>query len=372
VRIGLWLGIDDLLIIPGFGAFMRGWMICRARRTELVSLKLGEWVLGIEPGSHTQCSRSDLVGLSKHLLDPAILATAGFTDVFRGAAPKAWFGRPLVRIETSTGEFFLLPVNAEVIRVCAESRDLRAIAEHCPGLSQKFYFYEFVESFGKAVRAHARNIRPVKVQKVPRALVFCLPIQPDDMILAFDKVSVFCADLPDDVGIVFLYTPLHAHGRVLALMNDIRSRRGRPVSLIHYNDPVYALWSLRPTLDLLDCKSFWFVAPNVMPTKSGWRLAAQIFEEQHIGISSFADDRLSEGSASSLSFTWSTASFETWERGAPFFLSGFYRDNGLPQPATIAKGTIRHLVSANVPNAIEAWDARLFELRQAEPMKASS
>lgn len=361
LRIGLRFGIDDLLVVPGFGAFMRGWMICRQRRTELVSLKLGTQILEVEPGSCAHHARPDLTSLSKRPMNPAIIATAGFTVIFRGAAPKAWYGRALSRIEASTGESFLLPIDTDVIRVCDESGDLQAIADCYPELSQKNFFYEFARSFGKAVRARAAHIRPISIQQVPRALILCLPMQADDMILTFDKVATFSADLPEDVGIAVLYTPFHVQGRVLALMNDLRLRCGRPISLVRYNDPVYALWSLRSTLDSLSCKSFWFVGPNAIATKSGWRFAAQMFTKQSSGIDIFAGERSTEYSASSLSFMWSRPSIDAWEQAAPFFLSGFYRDNGLPQPSSIAKGTIRYLAAPDVPGSLDACDARIYE-----------
>lgn len=364
---GVKWGMDRLLILPGFGAFLQGWIVSPRRQLMPASLRFGDQVLQGNASFLSRHPRNDLGDVQGLASDPTSLATAGFTALFNGGTADAWIGRPLLKLNDAHAEEFVLSLEAGSTRLCEGSDCLEALADACPSLMHEPFFEEVLDTFGEIARRRASTVGVSRAARIERAVVICLPAAPDDMRLTFDKVATFLGDFPPDVGVALLCSPKQDRSRLLTLVAAVARATSRPVALLQVADPLYVLWSLPSVLAMLGCQDFWFLAPTVTPTRHGWDAAADRFRDKRGELELFIDAGPHSGAnplPSSLSFAWSTAKLVSWERTAPFFLSGFFEDNGLPPRTIVREHTIKPLVVSTVPEAIRRCDIRISEDRK--------
>lgn len=359
-RLALHHGIDRMLVVPGFGVFVQGWLLSPLKRVRNLALRLGEQVMQSDPRCFSVVSRPDLSVPYPALADAT--PTAGFNAVFRGNAEPG--DRPLLKLQFEDGSSLVLPVNPGVIRTCNRSGQLASLMALCPSLPHEPFFDEFTLAYGQTVRAVAREVRMIATEPCRKGVVVAIPLQSDDMYLALASLQSEIGVLPRDVGIVVVGTSSHPRPQLLARLDDLRRRSGRAISLIETPDPGFILWSLGTVLAALGIENFWFVAPSLLPTAAGWRAASERFAQDRSALELFltALDANGAEEPTSLSFAWNSRDFSAWIASAPVFLGGFFKDNLLPSEPTPARhsGTVAVLQHMQASSGIRLIDARIF------------
>ncbi len=349
-QLGSAYGIDRLLIIGGFGAIASGWLLAPGRHVVSMSLSAGGQMLDNDRRCLLRGPRSDLAASFPDYADAT--GTAGFQCVFRGPAPDRPAGPYALRIHLEDGTAPYLKVPESVVRVCDGTDELKTLAHYFPALANEPFLDDFARAYAATAKRRAAKVVTLLNTPVRRAAILMLPDGGDDLALAAARILRASHRFPADVGLALLVSAQHPHARLLDRVADLRTRMNRPVSLFELSDPTYALWSLTPILAALGAERFWFCGPEVVPTDAGWARAADVLAQDGGDLEFFAGPSYAaDAEPESLCFAWCAGPFNNWIAKAPFFLSGFHRDNHLPPSLVLRRtygaiGLLRTMIAA--------------------------
>lgn len=356
---GIVYGIDAVLVLPGFGVLVAGWITSPYKRLRNIAVRLGEHVASGERHSLSLTPRFS--ALSNKADTPEKAASKAFRCVAHGLTREIEVQAPLLRFAFEDGTSHAVPVPRTALRLCDGSEALGPLGRFFQGLVNEPFLDVFVSAFAAMARQRAASVDPILTAKARRVVVMSLPAQPDDLLLALADIRRSAAILPEDVGLAFLTGARHSRARLYDRLADLGLGANRPLSLFGVSDPAYALLSLPGVLGRLEAERFWFCGPDTVPTPTGWAQAASYFSEARSGLELFL--RPVGGGMpepESLCFAWDTAAFAAWAESAPFFLAGFHRDNGLPERAARHEGAVGLLRSMVAAEPVRRIDERLY------------
>ena len=368
---GLRHGIDRVVIFPGFGALVEGWIISPWKQIASLTLRIGDQVMPGDDRTFMIRSRKDLATPFPDFAD--LVAASGFSSVFLGDVARATGTSARLRVSLEDGSAALLKIEPHVIRLCNNRASFEATLLRRTSIPNEPFFLELVRGFGEGVKSRAGRVRPIDVQRCTRAMIIALPSSADDMLLLFEEIGRSGGRLPDNVAIVILSSVEQNRTRILSSLAGLRRRLTRPVHLVEITELDYAIWSLESVLDMLGCERFWFVGPGAIPLESGWRAGGAWLSGSGPGRLTFfikgpRAQAIDGAELVSLSFGWTAQAFREWLPGAPFVPSGFYRDNGLPSlPAPLIEElAIVRLNSPPMNDVVQQCDQSCYEefLRQ--------
>ena len=363
---GLSYGIDAVLVLPGFGVLVAGWLFSPYKRLRNVSARIGQHVVAGEPHSLSLTPRFSSLSDKADTLEKA--ASKAFRCVALGLPREASVHTPLLQLAFEDGTAYAIGVPRNTLRACEGSEALVPLGRFFQGLVNEPFLDVFVAAFANQARRRAAP-EPILTAKARRVVVMSLPSQPDDLLLVLADIRRFAAMLPPDIGLAFLTGARHSRARLHDRLADLGLGAGRPLSLFGVSDPAYALLSLPGVLGRLEAERFCFCGPDALPTQAGWAQAASYLGEGRSHLELFvqhAGSGLPE--PESLCFAWDTAAFAAWTETAPFFLAGFHRDNGLPDPAARHAGAIGLLRSMVAVEPVRRIDERLYRAASARPL----
>jgi hypothetical protein len=326
---GAWLGtetsVDRILLVPGLGCFMEGWVLSPLRRVESLRLRVGGVVMALQPHTLTWKPRHDLV--AAYPASETMASRAGFVGLFESDQEPSDYAEPIVKIVFEGGTSVNWRIPPKVFRRLGQSGRLEDAKTFFPALEEEPFFPAFAQAAARAARAQVAPAVPVQVTEAETALVFVLPRERCDMFLVFEFVARHCREPGISPGVVFLASSGDARSDAMWLFRDFaRDLPATAASLMTIGEPANALALLPDILAMVGANRFAFVADGMFLTEQGWAELRACLQTQLDEPVFFAD---LAGDAGARCFAWSSEPFARWSAAALPYLGGYYGDNGM-------------------------------------------
>lgn len=266
------LQIDEVAILPGFGAFVTGWALSSRKDAEGFALKLGGTILTADPDSITRHDRPDVATLYPKLAHA--LETAGFVATFRGPIGDSNIDDVLLKVIWSDGSSTNDRATPGMIRILGLTAPIEAAQTYYPELQHERFFPDFAHHAATNARRHARSLRAYEVHQAPAVAIFGAPVMSTDLFLLYDTILRHAHALPADWGIAILAESGLTRPMLVSLVADIRAETGRAVSLFFTRRGAPSTDALDIILDALGADRFAWIDASVALAPAGWQAIA--------------------------------------------------------------------------------------------------
>jgi hypothetical protein len=335
--------VDKVLVLPGFGAFVNGWVLSPILKVRSLAIRFGRIVLECDPGSLHFKPRPDLRNATHG--DSEAVARAGFCCVCRGRLEVGDLTDPILRVRFEDGASRDFPLNGAEIHRLGHSASLNGLLDLYPAIEHELFFAALARSIRADLRAAWTRLVPRRVVRSEQALIVVMPQDRHDCYLLFDNLRRHSASsLGCSCGIVLVGGAEQSHGELISLFAALADRLPNPCSLMFLDDAELALYALPEILLLTQAERFGFVARGHFLTSDGWAaLREQLDAPPRLSFLQVADptNPTLPGQRSSAAFVWSSEPFRAWLENAPVLIgehieSSLFPQNG-QQPITVER-----------------------------------
>jgi ADP-heptose:LPS heptosyltransferase/glycosyltransferase involved in cell wall biosynthesis len=335
-----WMGtetsVDRILLVPGLGAFIEGWVLSPLRRVQDLRMRIGGVVMALHPHTLTWKPRPDLI--SAYPASEAMAAHAGFVGLFESPEALSDYAEPVLKIVFEGGASVNFPIPPKLFRRLGQSARLEDARKFFPALEEEAFFPAFARAAARAERAAVIPAAPVQVAEAERVLVMVLPPERCDLFLLFTAAARQARVAAGAWGIVFLASAGAGRSDALWLFRDFtRDMPGVAASLLTIAEPSQAFASLPDVLATVGARHFVFVADSVFLSDEGWAmvpgaLEAVALEAEGAAPLFFGDERDGLGARC---FAWSTERLARWSATSAAALGGIHPGHGLPAQSPV-------------------------------------
>ncbi len=325
--------IDRVLLVPGLGCLVEGWVVSPMKRVEGLRLRIGGAVMAAQADASYWKPRPDL--LDAFPGSEALVARAGFVALFAGDADPEDFADPVIKVVFEGGASANWSIPPKVFRRLGHSADIEDAQLFFPALQEESFFPRFAEA---AIRAQRRSMNapvPMTIKRTRRALVFVLPDDRCDMFLLFEEVTQQCRAGRGIEGVAFIAAAKSNRSDALWQFREFQLATGVAASLLVVDDTSHAFALLPDALREIGANRFVYVGAGVFLTEAGWQHARQILQSTgpdlvFLGLEpdEFEQRDLTD-SVTARCFAWTTPLFVRWSITAAPYLGGYHRENGL-------------------------------------------
>lgn len=225
---GVSYGIDAVLVLPGFGVLVAGWLFSPYKRLRSVSARIGLHVVAGEPRSLSLTPRFS--SLSDKADTPEKAASKAFRCVAQGLPREVAVHTPLLQFAFEDNTAYAIGVPRNALRICDGSEVLAPLGRFFQGLVNEPFLDAFVDAFASQARQRAAP-EPILTARARRVVVMSLPSQPDDLLLVLADIRRFAGMLPPDISLAFLTGAWHSRARLYDRLADLGLGAERPMSL---------------------------------------------------------------------------------------------------------------------------------------------
>jgi len=351
--------VDRILLVPGLGCFIEGWVLSPLRRVENFRLRIGGVVMALPPQTLSWKPRPDLV--AAYPASEAMASRAGFVGLFESGEEPTEFAEPVLKILFEGGASVNWPIPPKVFRRLGQSARLEDVGRFFPALEEEAFFPSFAKAASRTERALVLPPVPVQVARAERAIIIVLAQERCDLFLAFSQTAQHARGAGGGWGVAFLTSA--GASRSDALWQFRAFTRDCPAvaaSLLTIAEPSHAFALLPDVLAAVGAKSFLFVGDGVFLTEAGWAAVPQALNPARGSPMLFGDagDRIG-----ARCFAWSAARFARWSARSPAYLGGIHGDNGLaaespvllPGAAWCSRPVFRSSLEAAINRTLEAY-----------------
>ncbi len=325
--------IDRVLLVPGLGCLVEGWVISPMKRIEGLRLRIGGAAMTAVPEAIYWKPRPDL--LSAFPGSDALVQRSGFVALFAGDAEPEDFADPVLKIVFQGGAAANWSIPPKVFRRLGHSATLEDALLFFPALQEEAFFPRFAEAAIRAQRNAINPPVPMSITHTRRALICVLPDDRCDLFLLFEEMAHHCRAGSGIDGVAFIASANSNRSDAMWLFREFQLSEGVPCSLLVIEDAAHAFALLPDILREIGANRFVFLGPGVFLTEGGWRHARQVLRTAGPDLVFFGleadsfEQREAEDNVSARCFAWSTAHFVRWSLTAAPFMGGFHRENGL-------------------------------------------
>ena len=332
--------VDSILLVPGLGCLVEGWVMSPMKRIESLRLRVGASVMSADPESLYWKSRPDL--LATFPGSERMVERAGFVGLFSGDAEPEDFADPVLKVIFQGGSSANWPIAANAFRRLGHSARVEDALPFFPALQDEVFFPRFAEAAIRAERGAMNAPVVLSVTRSRRVMVFVLPEDRCDLFLLFEELTQQCRTGGGIEAVAFIAASRSNRSDALWLFREFQAgpgaMHGIACSLLVIEDAAQAFALLPDVLRELGANRFFFAGAGVFLREAGWARARQALTQGSIDlvflgveVSEYEEQDSSEAGATARCFAWSTGPFVRWTLNAPSFMGGFHRDNGLFQ-----------------------------------------
>ncbi len=329
--------IDRVLLVPGLGCLVEGWVMSPLKRIEGLRLKIGGAVMTAHPDSLFFKPRPDLLGAFPG--GDAMAARAGYVGLFAGDSEPEDFSDPVLKVIFEGGASANWPVSAKVFRKLGHSAGIEDARQFFPALQEEPFFPRFADSAIRAERAAMNPAVPLAIKRNRRTLVMVLPEDRCDLFLVFEELAQQCrtqndTDQPIE-AIAFIASAKANRSDALWLFREFDASIAIDASFLVIDDAAHAFTLLPDILREIGTNRFVFLGAGIFLTVSGWRQARAALHAAGGDLAFFAleadafEQHAPDDAITARAFAWATGPFTRWARDAAAFLGGYHRENGL-------------------------------------------
>ncbi len=361
--------IGSILLVPGLGCLVEGWVMSPMKRIESLRLRVGASVMSADPESLYWKPRPDL--LATFPGSERMVERAGFVGLFSGDAEPEDFADPVLKVIFQGGSSANWPIAATAFRRLGHSARVEDALPFFPALQDELFFPRFAEAAIRAERAAMNPPVVLSVTRSRRVMVFVLPEDRCDLFLLFEELTQQCRIAGGIESVAFVAASRSNRSDALWLFREFQvgpgATHGIACSLLVIEDTAQAFALLPDVLRELGANRFFFAGAGVFLREAGWARARQALTQGSIDLVFFGveaavyeEQDLTEAGVTARCFAWSTGPFMRWTMNAPSFMGGFYRDNGLFQSRLApivhqgTASTTRTLLSTRVQEAVNS------------------
>lgn len=345
-HLGVQAGVDQLWVIPGFGALLTGWVMAPVGTLVSVAARLGDAVLQSPSDGLSLRPRPDLRSALPQLADRS--GHAGFAVVLRGLSHPDTRGAWWLKMGISDGSVFWLAVPMSQVRVVDQTFDIEQLARFDAGLENAPWVDDLVDAvWGGAVAdvvlRHDHPLRPA----AEVVMVQALPSRVSDLNLALDRLASVVPELARrGVGLV-LIAPAQLRVAELESWAEV-VRCWAPQLLLSWAwlPPTRNAWQVLPSVLRqlqAECRTtrFWFAGPRVLLTQAhaadlaealvsslGMPLPAPWFP----GVQHLNAQGRTEVAQDAQLFAWEVEACLTTMPTRPAWMGGWCASNALGEP----------------------------------------
>ncbi len=343
--------VDRVLLVPGLGCFVEGWVLSPMKRIEGLRLRVGGAVMLAHQDSLYWKPRRDL--LAAFPGSERMVERAGFVGLFLGVAEPEDFAEPMLKVIFQGGMSANFVIEPRKFRRLGHSAGLEDAQLFFPALQEEAFFPRFAAAAIRADRAAMNPPVPITIERSRRVMVFVLPEDRCDLFLLFEELTHRGRVAGGTDSLVFVAASNSNRADALWLFRDFQRTEGAArniaCSLLVIDDASQAFALLPDILRAVGANRFFFAGPGIFPNEDGWARARQALAHGATDLVFFGiepeefDRSESSDAVSARCFAWSAGHFSRWALQAPAFLGGFYRDNGMLQ-ASLAHVVHHHAV----------------------------
>jgi hypothetical protein len=325
--------IDRVLLAPGLGCLVEGWVISPMKRVEGLRLRIGGAVMTAVAEATYWKPRPDL--LAAFPGSDALVQRAGFVALFAGEAEPEDFADPILKVVFQGGATANWAIAPKVFRRLGHSARLEDALLFFPSLQEEAFFPGFADAAIKAERGAINPPVPLAVTQTRRVLIQVLPEDRCDLFLLFEELAHHCRAQGGIEGVAFIAAARSHRSDALWLFREFQASQGVPASLLVIDDSAHAFTLLPDILREIGANRFVFIGPGIFLTESGWRHARQVLRAPGPDLVFFGlepdnfEQHQAADSVTARCFAWTTGHFVRWSLRASPFLGGFHRENGL-------------------------------------------
>ena len=324
--------IDRILLVPGLGCLVEGWVLSPMKRVETLRLRVGARVMSADRESLFWKPRPDL--LSAYPGGQRMVDRAGFVGLFAGDAEAEDFADPVLKIVFQGGASANWAVEPALFRRLGHSAGVEDALLFFPALQDEAFFPRFAAAAIRAERAAMNPPVVLSASPARRAVVLVLPEDRCDLFLLFEELAQQCRTGGGIEAVVFVAASKSNRSDALWQFREFQATQGASLacSLLVIDDAAHALALLPDILRAAGVQRFVFCAAGVFLRAAGWARAREALVDGQAGLQFFeveAPDASEQPGLSARCFAWSAGPLARWAATAPAFMGGYYRDNGL-------------------------------------------
>ncbi len=358
--------IDRILLVPGLGCLVEGWVMSPMKRIEGLRLRVGASVMSADPESLYWKARPDL--LAGFPGSERMVERAGFVGLFAGDAEPEDFADPVLKVIFQGGSSANWSVAAAAFRRLGHSARVEDALLFFPALQEEVFFPRFAEAAIRAERGAMNAPVVLSAARSRRVMVFVLPEDRCDLFLLFEDIAHQCRTVGGIESVCFVAASKSNRSDALWLFREFQANQAAThnidASLLVIDDVSQAFALLPDILREIGANRFVFVSAGVFLREAGWARARLALTPGSTDLVFFGLDNDEFGQHDSSSgvtarcFAWSTGHLARWALSAPAFMGGFYRENGLfasRSPHVVhhnAASCTRTLLSTRVQDAV--------------------
>lgn len=313
--------VDEVLVLPRFGCFARGWALSPARQPERFLLRLGKSVLVSSVTATMHTPRPDLGDIYPGA--DRMVGQAGFTAAFPGDVDEADLGDAALKVVYRDGSASVHPIAPGPVRRIGQGASFERVLSLFPALESEIFFPDFARAIHAQYAALAQDLLSFFVEQSRDALVFAAPRDRSDLLLMFDHITRHVDGLPEEAGVVILASQDANRASVLRSCADLRRRGRRPVSLVFVPDVTLGAYALPALAEMTGMERFIYVADTVVLSTGAWK--ALQWDDDAVIFFDLSDPALDEAEDLGPSFDcfgWSIRAWEEWLGEAPPLIGG--------------------------------------------------
>lgn len=334
---------DEILVLPGFGCFLQGWLLSPTKRLVRLSLRLGDRVLNGLPGSLYFLPRPDLAGV---LPQPGpLLERAGHVSVLAGPLGAEDMVSPILKAWFSDGTSVNLPVDPMVMRRLGHGAAHEALLRLYPGIAEEAFFPACALAIRRDMAARLGEVLPLRrIGPAERCLAVALPGQASDARLMVEEVARHLRGVQPAPAVALLADHGETRARLPLLAEVIARATGTPAATFLVEDATKPLFALGPLLEAVGARRFLLLMAGAVAGTAAWTeaLATLMGEDPGLAVIAAEEGRKLAGMA------WTTAAFLEHAAAAGFAVGTTHGDSLLglagrvAGPARLASVAARH------------------------------
>lgn len=266
---GARLQIDNMLLVPGSGVFVRGWILNGTRRLTDMQIRAGDAIARADMRSFYRYPREDLISAFGWAGDE--VQSAGFTCFLRGPLDADRRDGQLIRIRFEDGFEQVQPLDTRQLRILTAAQGAEGLADFYPQLHVEPFF---AEDQSQMRRNLARSIRCAPLEgdlpETPApALILQLGNTPEDIDIQLHGLSAQAAAWPQGARIVALCDPETPRTRLLVWQEELRTR-GFSAVLSFMGSAGHGLPQIAQVTTQLPMTRLVWLKPGTVPKPDGW------------------------------------------------------------------------------------------------------
>ncbi|MES3151443.1 hypothetical protein [Sphingomonas faeni] len=281
------LAVDEVAIMPGFGAFVMGWALSPTKECVALMLKVVDKITVASQQTMTWRPRDDLATIYPGA-DRAI-SRAGYVAVFRGEFDLHRAHTVTLKAVWNDGTSTNVAIGPDRMRVLGGTAPLDRVSLYYPAVHAEPFFADFAYHAATEAKRRAASVTTFAADAMQAAVILVAPAVRAEISLMFERARLNARHLAEGMGIVILARANQDRAVVINLFHELRVDISRPCALMFVSENNIGCYGIDPVIAELEIEYFTFVSEWVLLTEIGWAAAGRV-EADSDTIKSDADE----------------------------------------------------------------------------------